>query len=253
MRTSELMRQAGVTRRALRIYEEKELIRPPRSLDNGYREYDRETVERIHTIRLLQTLGFSLTEIRRMIGGAKIDWTHTLEVQERLLSARQAELSATLGKLRRTLMKIRSGGTEDDEALIDLIGSPRGKKDTKEMKDAVSKYYNEKAQEALKNHPATPEEIEIGTNAWTAIIAEVEGMIRDGKDPGSDQGKALVKRMDALIAAFTLGNPDVEAGLNKLYADRANWPKDVQMPYSAEVWEYVGKMRAAAGSPGPRR
>lgn len=252
MRTSELMRQAGVTRRALRIYEEKQLIRPPRSLDNGYREYDRETVERIHTIRLLQTLGFSLVDIRRMIGGAKIDWTHTLEIQERLLTARQAELTSTLNKLRRTLFSIRSGGTEDEDALIELIGSPRSKEENRKMRDTISKYYNEKAREALDNHPATPEEIKLGENAWASIIAEVEGMIRDGKDPGSDQGKAIVKRMDALISAFTLGNPDVEKGLNKLYSDRANWPKDVQMPYSAEVWAYVGKMRAAAGSPGPR-
>lgn len=121
------------------------------------------------------------------------------------------------------------------------------------MRETISKYYNEKAREALANHPATPEEIKLGENAWAAIIAEIEAMIRDGKDPGSDQAKALVKRMDALIAAFTLGNPDVEEGLGKLYTDRANWPKDAPMSYSAEVWDYVGKMRAAAGSPGPGR
>lgn len=115
------------------------------------------------------------------------------------------------------------------------------------MRDTVSRYYNDKAREALANHPATPDEITAGTNAWTAIIAEVEGMIRDGKDPASPQGQAIVKRMDALITAFTLGNPDVEQGLNKLYSDRANWPAEVKMPYSAEVWEYMGKLRAAAG------
>lgn len=96
MRTSELIRQAGVTRRALRLYEEKELIQPPRSLDNGYREYDREAVERIHTIRLLQTIGFSLAEIRRMIGGARVDWAHTLELQEKILARRHAALGNTL-------------------------------------------------------------------------------------------------------------------------------------------------------------
>ncbi|MGV8838767.1 MAG: MerR family transcriptional regulator [Bauldia sp.] len=246
MRTSDLIRQAGVTRKTLRLYEEKELIDPPRSVDNGYREYDREAVERIHTIRLLQTIGFSLAEIRTMIGGAKIDWAHTLELQEKLLARRQAELGNTLARLRQTLTRLRAGVADSDDAVIALIGAPIGQKDLSAMRDTVSKYYNEKAREALANHPATPDEIQAGTNAWTAIIAEVEGMIRDGKAPGSPQGQAIVKRMDALIAAFTLGNPDVEQGLNALYADRANWPKDAAMPYSPEVWDFVGKMRAAA-------
>ncbi|MCW5718548.1 MAG: MerR family transcriptional regulator, partial [Bauldia sp.] len=246
MRTSDLIRHAGVTRKTLRLYEEKALIDPPRSVDNGYREYDREAVERIHTIRLLQAIGFSLAEIRRMIGGARIDWTHTLELQEKILARRQAELGNTLAQLRRTLTRLRNGGAEDDETVIDLIRAPTKEEEFRAMRDTVNRYYNEKAREALANHPATPDEIQSGTNAWTAIIAEVEGMIRDGKDPASPQGQAIVKRMDALIAAFTLGNPDVEQGLNKLYADRANWPKDVKMPYSAEVWDYMGKLRAAA-------
>ncbi|MCC6735905.1 MAG: MerR family transcriptional regulator [Bauldia sp.] len=247
MRTSDLIRQAGVTRKTLRLYEEKALIDPPRSVDNGYREYDREAVERIHTIRLLQAIGFSLAEIRTMIGGAKIDWAHTLELQEKLLARRQAELSNTLAHLRRTLSRLRAGSAADDEAVIGLIGaSPLSDEELGTMRDNVSRYYNDKAKEVLANHPATPDEIQAGTNAWTAIIAEVDGMIRDGKDPGSPQGQAIVKRMDALIAAFTLGNPDVETGLNKMYADRPNWPTEAQSPYSVAVWEYVGRMREAA-------
>jgi len=246
VRTSDLIRHAGVTRKTLRLYEEKALIDPPRSLDNGYREYDREAVERIHTIRLLQTIGFSLAEISKMIGGARIDWAHTLELQEKLLARRQAELSNTLAQLRRTLSRLRNGGAEDDEAVIDLIRAPTREEEFRAMRDTVSKYYNDKAREALASHPASPDEIQAGTNAWTAIIAEIEGMMRDGTDPGSPQGRALVKRMDALIAGFTLGNPDVEAGLTKMYADRPNWPKDAQSPYTTEVWEFVGRMRAAA-------
>jgi DNA-binding transcriptional MerR regulator len=250
VKTSELTRQSGVTRRALRLYEQKQLIRPPRSVDNGYREYDRETVERVHTIRLLQTIGFSLAEVRQMIGGAKVDWAHTLSVQEEILIRRHTEIGDALRQVRSALARLRAGGpAKEVAAVIDLIAARATNEDYKAMRETVSKYYNEKAREKLANHPATPEEIKLGERAWASIIEEIEGMIRDKKDPGSSQAKALVKRMDALIGAFTLGDPDVEEGLNKLYADRANWPKDPGpvANFKAEVWDYVGRMRTAAG------
>jgi len=250
VKTSELIRQSGVTRRALRLYEQKQLIRPPRSVDNGYREYDRETVERVHTIRLLQTIGFSLAEVRQMIGGAKVDWAHTLSVQEELLVRRHTEIGDALRQVRSALTKLRAGGPAKEAAtVIDLIAARATKEDYKVMRDTVSKYYNEKAREAIANHPASQEEIRLGEKAWGRIIEEIEGMIRDKKDPGSPQAKALVKRMDVLIQGFTLGNPDVEEGLNKLYADRKNWPKTEgpMANYKPEVWDYVAKMRAAAG------
>ncbi len=250
MKTSELIQQSGVTRRALRLYEQKQLIRPPRSVDNGYREYDRETVERVHTIRLLQTIGFSLAEVKQMIGGAKIDWAHTLSVQEELLARRHSEIGEALRQVRSALAKLRAGGPAKEAAtVIDLIAARATKEDYKVMRDTVSKYYNEKAREKLANHPATPEEIKLGEHAWASILAEVEGMIKGQKDPGSPQAKILVKRMDALISSFTLGDPDVEEGLNKVYADRANWPKNEgpMASYNPQIWDYIARMRAAVG------
>jgi MerR family transcriptional regulator, thiopeptide resistance regulator len=247
VRTGDLIRQAGISRRALRLYEEKRLIRPSRSLDNGYRVYDRETVERIHTIRLLQTIGFSLAEVRQLIAGAEIDWAHTLELQAQLLERRRAELGDALHQVRRILRELRSGSTGGEIAVIKTIAAPkRPREEYRAMRETVSKYYNERAREKLANHPASPEEIQLGERAWAAIISEIEGMIRDGKDPASPQALALIKRMDALIGAFTLGDPDIEEGLHKLYADRKNWAADAPMAYSPEVWDYVGRMRAAA-------
>ena len=46
-----------------------------------------------------------------------------------------------------------------------------------------------------------------------------------------------------LVASITRRS---EAGLGRMYADRPNWPKDARSPYTIEVWEFVGRMRAAA-------
>jgi DNA-binding transcriptional MerR regulator/copper chaperone CopZ len=60
--------QAGVGVETIRFYERKGLIEQPlRPRDGGYREYDRETVARIHFIRQAQELGFSLREIGELL------------------------------------------------------------------------------------------------------------------------------------------------------------------------------------------
>jgi MerR family transcriptional regulator, copper efflux regulator len=58
----ELSQATGLSREALRFYEQANLIRSHR-LANGYRSYVPETVEIVRYIRTAQQLGFSLSEI----------------------------------------------------------------------------------------------------------------------------------------------------------------------------------------------
>jgi DNA-binding transcriptional MerR regulator len=62
MRIGELAHATGVSRDALRFYEERGLIRSTRAL-NGYREYPDEMVELVGLISLAKRLGFSLSEL----------------------------------------------------------------------------------------------------------------------------------------------------------------------------------------------
>jgi hypothetical protein len=45
----------------------------------------------------------------------------------------------------------------------------------------------------------------------------------------------LAARWRKLIEGFTGGNREVQAGLNKLYADQSNRPATMKKPYSDEV------------------
>lgn len=62
MRIGSLAAATGVSRDALRFYEERKLIRSTRS-ENGYRVYAPEIVQLVGYIRTAQRLGFSLAEI----------------------------------------------------------------------------------------------------------------------------------------------------------------------------------------------
>lgn len=62
MLIGELARAAGISREALRFYEQQGLIRA-RRLDNGYRDYPEAVLMLVNYIRTAQQLGFTLAEI----------------------------------------------------------------------------------------------------------------------------------------------------------------------------------------------
>ena len=66
MRIRDLAAQAGTTTRTLRYYEAQGLLPTGRSA-NGYRVYDEHHVRLVREIRSLQSIGFSLEEVRPFV------------------------------------------------------------------------------------------------------------------------------------------------------------------------------------------
>ena len=60
----------GVSRKALRLYEEKGIIKPVKvDAANGYRYYSAEQVQQLNVLLELKVLGFSLDEIKMILDG----------------------------------------------------------------------------------------------------------------------------------------------------------------------------------------
>lgn len=68
MQIGALAAASGLSREALRFYEQQGLIRA-RRLDNGYRNYPAEAVALVQYIRTAQQLGFTLAEIGDRLPG----------------------------------------------------------------------------------------------------------------------------------------------------------------------------------------
>jgi hypothetical protein len=80
---------------------------------------------------------------------------------------------------------------------------------------------------------------------WKNLIGEVEAAIAAKVEPTNVRAQELAERWSALLRGFTGGNTEVQQGLNKLYADQANWPSTFTKPFSDEVWQYIKKAMAA--------
>ena len=63
----QLAEKTGKTSRAIRFYEQRGLLSPRSRSENGYRLYDEKSLFRIEWIERLQTMGFSINEIREFL------------------------------------------------------------------------------------------------------------------------------------------------------------------------------------------
>ena len=60
----------GISRKAMRLYEKKGIIKPVKvDAANGYRYYSAEQVQQLNALLELKALGFSLDEIKTIIDG----------------------------------------------------------------------------------------------------------------------------------------------------------------------------------------
>jgi len=64
MQIGQVSKQTGLSIDAIRFYERNGLIEVPARSEGGFRLYSADDVSALHFIRSLQTLGFSLNEIR---------------------------------------------------------------------------------------------------------------------------------------------------------------------------------------------
>ncbi|MGX1305364.1 DNA-binding transcriptional MerR regulator [Amorphus suaedae] len=93
-------KRLGVSAKALRLYEERGLLSPPRTRA-GWRVYGPEEMERAAEVAELRTLGFGLSDIARLLGGEK-------ERMERALIAHEAALAGRVGQLEGVIERVRT-------------------------------------------------------------------------------------------------------------------------------------------------
>lgn len=64
---NEVQKQTGLSKKAIRLYEEKGLIKVERS-ENGYRDYSDKNIENLSKIKLLRMAGVSISDIKLLFG-----------------------------------------------------------------------------------------------------------------------------------------------------------------------------------------
>ncbi len=96
----EVAKAAAVGVETLRFYEREGLVAEPPRRPSGYRQYPPETVRRIRFIRRAKALGFTLEEIRELLG-LRVDHRRSCADVRGIARAKVADLERRIVELRR--------------------------------------------------------------------------------------------------------------------------------------------------------
>jgi DNA-binding transcriptional MerR regulator len=234
LKVGEVARRTGVSVRALHYYEEIGLLRPERTAA-GHRLFGRDEVARLQQIRSLAQLGFALDEVKGFLGKPDFSLDRVLELHiERLdeAMAAQQRLRARLEAVRRRL------AAAEDVSIDQFL-------ETIKETTMYEKHYTPEQLAKLEGGRETlgSEGLDKAQSDWSELIAEVRVEMEKGTEPTAEAMRALARRWQALIDAFTQGDPGITQSLANVWKhERPQLERQHggAVP-SAEMMAYVGQ------------
>lgn len=119
MTSGEIAKKVGISQKAVRLYDEKGLLKPSEYSEGNYRLYDKEALLVLEKIIALKQIGYSLEEIYdNLIAEKNMDIRESLEKQLSLMEAKKQELERAIGCIRSVL--VRSEGEPDWNSVAEI-------------------------------------------------------------------------------------------------------------------------------------
>ena len=247
---AETAKRLGVTVKALRLYEQRGLVKPLRT-QSDWRTYGPDQIARLHQIVALKRLGLPLARI-----GELLAWPHdgphaldrVLDLQERVLARESVRLGHALDIVRRARARLAAGEalSVDDLATLTKETTMTGKASDAEMKaifdPLAEKHFTQDERAALQQRSFDQAE---ATRTWDALIEEAKALMAKG-DPTSDAARDLARRWQAQVKLFTEGNPAMNQKVLGMWKEAMADPNAApKLPLNPEIFAFVQK--AAAG------
>ena len=122
MTSGEIARKAGVSQKAVRLYDEKGLLKPTEYSEGNYRLYDQASLQILEKIVALKQIGFSLEEIRdNLVRGDACDIEAALRMQLKSMEEKRDQINSVIDVISRTLD--RKADSLDWDDVADIVQS----------------------------------------------------------------------------------------------------------------------------------
>ena len=212
MHISELAKLTGVSIRTLHYYDEIGLLKPAFvNEQNGYRDYDEKSLERMAEILFYRELDFPLKSILQILSSPDYDKTLAIRRQKELLTLKKQRLERLISVL---------DNAEKGEISMSVF-------DKNEYETARRQYaeeakqrwgdtdaYKESEQKTAGYSDDKWDDVNAGLNAVFADFA----LIKDSETPESEAAQTLVKRLqDYITCNFYTCTKEILAGLGQMY------------------------------------
>ena len=119
MTSGEIAKKTGISQKAVRLYDEKGLLKPSEYTEGNYRLYDAEALLVLEKIIALKQIGFSLEEIHdNLIAENNMNIKESLEQQLKTMEAKKQEIARTITCIKTVLG--RSDGEPDWNSVAEI-------------------------------------------------------------------------------------------------------------------------------------
>ncbi len=120
MTSGEIAKKTGVSQKAIRLYDEKGLLKPSDYSEGNYRLYDKEALLVLEKIIALKQIGFSLEEIRDSLTEDKsMNIVESLNRQLEIMEAKKQEIERTIACIKTVLQ--REKDEPDWDSVADIV------------------------------------------------------------------------------------------------------------------------------------
>lgn len=124
MTSGEMAKKAGVSQKAIRLYDEKGLLKPTEYSEGNYRLYDTAALQILEKIVALKQIGFSLEEIRdNLKSGEASDIKSALEIQLQRMEEKKYQLEKTTDAIKRTLARKENLDWDDVAEIVQYVSA----------------------------------------------------------------------------------------------------------------------------------
>ena len=208
MRINEVVKLTGVSARTLQYYDEIGLL-IPQKLDNGYRDYTEENLEKLQKILFYRFLKFKLNDIKELLEG-DFDNLKILEQQRELILREKEKFEVILHNIEKTISNYKG---EQTMSIEEKFNGFKKEDLNKYENQAVENYGKDTIEESKKRQSGREEKV-------TEEFNEVFRSMAKFKDENVD-----------------VAEKEVQSKVEDLYNNMNEYAFDC----SIEVFSYIGK------------
>jgi DNA-binding transcriptional MerR regulator len=198
LRIGEIAERSGVSAKALRLYEQRGLLKPCTHSEAGYRLYGPDALRRLMQIVLLKRSGFSLAEIAELLSSGAIVISALLNERIEALQRDLADKTRALSALRTISQRMGSTSTFNLDQLLESIHMGSSLK--LDLSDAERDVVRQRAEQIGGDN------MKALHNAFPELIVQMRAAMTAGKPATDASVVEMARRYRALAPAL----PDID-------------------------------------------
>ena len=233
MKINEVAKVSGVSSRTLHYYDEIGLLKPTK-LENGYRVYTENDLDKLQQILFYKFLGFKLSKISEILNN-KSNKLEILEEQRQLILKEKSRYEQILNTIENT---IKSHKGERNMSIEEKFSGFK-LEDVKKYEQSAKEKYGEEVIEEAKNRQKGKEDIV--NEKFNSVFRELAECKRLGLELSDDKVQEQVDRLYSHLREYGFDcTIEVFSYIGKGYSTNPEFKNNIDR-FGEGVAEYISK------------